>query len=98
MRFDTPMRFLFLLSAVTGIAHLASANTNPASKPSKEQHSTATVSAAKPSSSRGAIKYVICHKGHEISVAASAVPAHLAHGDSQGSCAPSNPSNPGQGL
>lgn len=31
-------------------------------------------------------KVTICHKGHTISVAASAVKAHLAHGDQMGAC------------
>ena len=31
-------------------------------------------------------KQVICHKGEDLSVAASAVPAHMAHGDSIGAC------------
>jgi len=31
-------------------------------------------------------KVTLCHKGHEISVSVHAVPAHLAHGDSCGSC------------
>jgi hypothetical protein len=31
-------------------------------------------------------KVTLCHKGHTITVAASAVPAHLAHGDTLGAC------------
>jgi hypothetical protein len=31
-------------------------------------------------------KVIICHKGHTISVSSSAVPAHLAHGDTLGPC------------
>jgi hypothetical protein len=97
MRFNTPARFLFLLGAVsmgaTGATHLALASTNPAAKSSKMQRNNIANTSAKPASQRGAghEKYTICHKGHEISVAASAVPAHLAHGDSQGSCSPSQP-------
>jgi hypothetical protein len=35
----------------------------------------------------GQRKVTICHKGHTITVAAPAVPAHLRHGDSVGTCA-----------
>jgi hypothetical protein len=98
MRFNTPTRFLFLLGAVgmcaTGATHLASAGTNPVAKSVKVQrNSVASTAVAKSASQRGAgnEKYTVCHKGHEISVAASAVPAHLAHGDSQGACTPSQP-------
>jgi hypothetical protein len=31
-------------------------------------------------------KVVICHKGHNLSVSANALPAHLRHGDSLGQC------------
>ena len=31
-------------------------------------------------------KQVICHRGEDLTVAAPAVPAHMAHGDSMGSC------------
>jgi hypothetical protein len=31
-------------------------------------------------------KQEMCHKGDEISIAGSAVPAHLAHGDTEGDC------------
>lgn len=69
-----------LCAAATGAAKVASANTTPVSVSS-------TVSNAPHSKE----KYTICHKGHEISVAESAVAAHLAHGDSQGSCRPTPP-------
>lgn len=31
-------------------------------------------------------RVLVCHKGRDLLVAPSAVPAHLAHGDTQGSC------------
>ena len=34
-------------------------------------------------------KVVVCHNGHEICIAAEALPAHLAHGDISGHCLPS---------
>jgi hypothetical protein len=37
---------------------------------------------------RGQEKVLICHKGHEIEVAAPAVDAHLRHGDTIGACPP----------
>src|ERR1051326_1677185 len=33
-------------------------------------------------------KVVVCHNGHEICIAAEALPAHLAHGDISGHCLP----------
>jgi hypothetical protein len=41
---------------------------------------------SRPSQSQYREKVIICHKGHTISVAAPAVPAHLRHGDTLGPC------------
>jgi hypothetical protein len=38
-------------------------------------------------------KVILCHNGHSISVAAQAVRAHLAHGDTQGPCPEENQTN-----
>jgi hypothetical protein len=34
----------------------------------------------------GGDKVTICHKGHSITISRKALPAHLAHGDTIGSC------------
>jgi hypothetical protein len=34
----------------------------------------------------GTEKVSVCHKGHTITIGAPAVPAHLAHGDTEGAC------------
>jgi hypothetical protein len=39
----------------------------------------------------GRQKVVLCHNGHEIAVPASAMEAHLAHGDTLGPCTPPPP-------
>jgi hypothetical protein len=38
------------------------------------------------STSASSTKVDVCHKGNTINVAPSAVPAHIAHGDSLGAC------------
>ena len=42
--------------------------------------------AATAKATNGQTKYLICHNGHQISIAAAALPAHMAHGDALGSC------------
>jgi len=41
---------------------------------------------ANPENGGGADKVTICHKGHTITVSRNALQAHLAHGDTIGSC------------
>lgn len=48
---------------------------------------TAIVTVAAPNCGPNNDKLNLCHNGHQICVAASAVQAHLAHGDSYGNCA-----------
>ena len=40
----------------------------------------------KPGKGKGREKVTICHKGHTIRIAKPALPAHLRHGDTPGSC------------
>lgn len=44
--------------------------------------------------SKAAPKVTICHKGKDLSVAASALPGHLGHGDRLGGCTPAPTSCP----
>jgi hypothetical protein len=83
------------LAAYGGIGYAASAATNTSHAISGIFAATHHGAAPQRGSSRGTIssadaqygkKVTLCHNGHTITVAFSALPAHLAHGDTEGLC------------
>ncbi len=108
MHTNNYVRFLFLLGVVctgtTGAVNLASASPtavfwSPKGPQNDMLGNPATpvrTAAAALGAPRGTAneKHVVCHKGRAISVGASAVAAHLAHGDSEGACGDTAPSAP----
>ena len=77
---------LVVVGAFGGISYAASSVTHAAHQLAAvitfAPHNVGSVSAAADQYS----KVTLCHNGHEISVAQSAVDAHLAQGDTQGKC------------
>lgn len=84
MNINSYMRPMLLLgvlcSSAIGITSIASAGITPAST----------------TNAPGKDKYTVCHKGHAITIAESAVSAHMAHGDNMGPCGQTQPQTPAQ--
>jgi hypothetical protein len=78
---------LVALSAVGGMSYAATAVKHAAQKTGWVKISKKHATPAKTSAGAQYLtKVTICHKGKTISVASSAVPAHLRHGDTRGAC------------
>jgi hypothetical protein len=86
------LSILVLTAAVLSCPLAASADDKKPSPTNKEQKAPAPPPApATPAKQNneengGGDKVTICHKGHTISISRNALDAHLAHGDTIGSC------------